>query len=92
MLSSIRVTPTSISGGSSVASGGVDSPSEGSMVSFSLPSSLPSPYRVSMLALTTGSQVEQITPLVNYLCWNYFHYNRVCRGKCDENVNFWDFW
>ncbi len=33
-------TPTSISGGSSVASGGVESPSEGSMASFSLPSSL----------------------------------------------------
>jgi hypothetical protein len=40
LLYPIRMTPTSISGVSPVASGGVDSPSEGSMVSFSLPSSL----------------------------------------------------
>jgi hypothetical protein len=36
----IRMTPTSISGSSPIASGGVESPSEGSMFSFSLPSSL----------------------------------------------------
>jgi hypothetical protein len=36
----IRMTPTSISGGISVASGGVESPSEGPMFSFSWTSSL----------------------------------------------------